>query len=112
MPTPHGIATPPPAGFDLDTIPKGRNGWPFRYVCDMAACFAAIQKQMDQGDGSGGQKKAADIVLKRSVAAATLSANYKVWQKAGETPGLREKWIRYGRTSEGQWSAFRKAVVK
>ena len=106
------MPTPPAAGFDLDTIPKGKNGWPFRYVCDMAACFAAIQKQMDEGDGSVGQKKAADIVLKRSVAAATLSGNYKVWQKAGQTPGLREKWIGYGRTPEGQWSALRKAVGK
>lgn len=98
----------PGASLDVGLAPRGARGrgWPWRYVCDMAAGFEAIQRFRDEGMNT---KAAFALAFPGcEFASSTFSDNVKIWNRAREVPGEVEQWRRHGRTEPGLWSAFRK----
>ena len=92
---------------ELGPAPRSRYGWPFLYVCDMAAGFAAMRKLEDLGvEREAAFKQAFQAKYVRS----TWSDNSRVWSASAQMPELRDTWIRAGRTDRGLWTAFAKAV--
>ena len=101
-----------PTAEDWGPAPRGpsKNGWPLKYVVDMAHGFAALQKihtspkmiEIDFAVAFPGFK----------YVRATYSDNWAAWRAAGEVPGEQARWIAHGRSDQGTWSAFTKQWKK
>ena len=98
---------PAPLPLDLSSAPRGvgAHKWPWRYVCDMAAGFAAIRR-LEDGQPSMSTADAFKEVFKGEYKYNTFREQYRAWRVAGMVAGEREKWINYGRTEAGEWHAF------
>ena len=98
---------PPPVELDLTTAPRGcgRNKWPWRYVCDMAAGFDAMRRVQDS-QPSMTREAAFEEVFKCEYKATTFADQWRAWRAAGRVSGERERWIRYQRSEAGEWREF------
>ncbi|PIL28522.1 hypothetical protein GSI_08560 [Ganoderma sinense ZZ0214-1] len=93
--------------LDLSTAPRGRGAkpWPWRYVCDMAAGFAAI-RVLEDSQPPVDTKDAFKDVFKADFKLTTYREQLRAWRAAGLVAGERERWIQYGRTEAGEWLTF------
>ena len=94
-----------PVALDLSTAPRGRFGWPWKYVCDMADGFAAMRKLQD-GYPPLSTAEAFETVFKEKYKSSTYSEQFRAWRDAGELPGERARWTGFGRDEKGEWSKF------
>ena len=93
------------ATLDLSSAPRGPRGWPWRYVCDMAAGFDAMRVVKDTNP----KMEREDIftqVFHHTFKIATYNQQNQAWRAAGKKPGERECWVAAGRSENGEWSAF------
>ena len=92
---------------DWGPAPRGRHGWPLVYAMDMAFGFAAVQKfQTTMGMKLPDAFQAA--FPGHTYKSSTYNDHFRAWEAAGHVAGEQERWIGYGRTSQGLWSAFAK----
>ncbi|PIL25555.1 hypothetical protein GSI_12393 [Ganoderma sinense ZZ0214-1] len=101
--TPKDILAAVP--LDLSTAPRGRHGWPWKYVCDMADGLAAMRKLQDSYP-SLSTAEAFESVFKEKFKSSTFSEQIRAWRNAGEVPGERARWINMGRDEHGEWTKF------
>nr|VWP01004.1 Mannitol 1-phosphate dehydrogenase [Ganoderma boninense] len=97
----------PSPDIDLDSAPRGRgsNPWPWRYVCDMAAGFAAIRR-LEDANPPMTTRDAFQDVFKVEFKSTTYGDQWRAWRAAGLVAGERDCWIQYGRTEPGEWLTF------
>ena len=97
----------PSEPLDLSSAPRGRRTpWPWRYVTDMAAGFAAMRKLEDVE--RMGTAAAFHEVFQAPFKQSTFNDQMRAWRAAGSKPGERERWIAAGRTDQGEWLRFMK----
>ena len=74
----------------LGPAPCSYYGWPFLYMCDMAAGFTAMQKLEDL-------RVEREVAFKQAFQAkyvhSTWSDNSQVWSASAQMPELRDTWI-------------------
>ncbi|RDX54693.1 hypothetical protein OH76DRAFT_1415429 [Lentinus brumalis] len=106
-PTSSASSTFDPTTIDLSNAPRGPNGWPFRYVRDMAAGFFLMRHLEDnaQMQRQPAFAEAFGVPYKKS----TFHQNYNAWNDAGQVPGEHERWIAFGRDPRGEWARFYQA---
>ena len=94
----------------MSTAPRGRgaNPWPWRYVCDMAAGFAAIRR-LEDGNPPMTTADAFKDVFDADFKLTTYGDQKRAWRAAGLVTGERDRWIGYGRTEAGEWLTFMKS---
>lgn len=103
--------------------------FPLRYTCDMVTGFAGIVSDLskakaldDAGKGKITRKEQAVINRKRTSDAfavnfkgskhvrSTFNKALRVYKKALELDGIIDKYMAYGRSQDGLWSAFEAEV--
>ncbi|KAI0682915.1 hypothetical protein C8T65DRAFT_702950 [Cerioporus squamosus] len=88
--------------LDLGPAPRGKHGWPLKYVSDMAIGFAAMQKFQDEYHMP--KEVAFEQAFKVSFVRAMFLDNSRAWAAAGLVNGERKWWVDRGRSDAGAYA--------
>ena len=90
---------------DFATTPRGKCGWPLKYVCDMHQGFERMQALQD-GLPPMKTEEAFTPVFSAKYKASTFNDQEHAWHVVGEILGEHDKWIAHRRTEAGEWAKF------
>ncbi|KAI0744421.1 hypothetical protein C8Q76DRAFT_788959 [Earliella scabrosa] len=85
-------------------VPRAPGGYPLRYVVDMAIGFHLVCQLEDRNRVA--RAVAFQQVFGHKYSSSTWSDHTCAWDAACAVEGESERWIQYGRTKHGEWSAF------
>ncbi|KAI1788515.1 hypothetical protein LXA43DRAFT_1097205 [Ganoderma leucocontextum] len=100
-----GESSSPAQPLNLTPAPRGRSGWPWKYVCDMAQGFDAM-RLLEDAQPPTSTADAFKIVFQAQYKYSTYRDQLRAWRAAGKHPGERARWINLGREEGGEWGEF------